>query len=236
MDVSLSCAIVDDDATFLRALRGYVLRACEEESISCQVEALSDPLDFIEDYEPRYDVVFLDIEMPQLNGMDLARQIRAQDERVCIIFITSMAQFALKGYEVNATDFIVKPLKYETFHTRFSHALRFVSLHRERDIVLRDDERTVRVPCSRVHYVEKSKNSAVYHTELGIFRCRSTVAKVMSELGGMPFVQVNSGIIVNLAHVTTYTATEIVLGDHSVPLSRSRRAGFMRAFMDYLGG
>lgn len=236
MGESLSCALVDDDGAFRATLREYVQRSCSKAGIQCSVDDFGDPYDLIEDYEPRYDVVFLDIEMPHLDGMELARRIRAIDERVCIIFVTNMARFALNGYEVNATDFIVKPVTYDAFAIKFARALRFVSLHRERDVLLQDDERTVRVPHSAIQCIEKNRNYAVYRTDLGDFLRRITLHEAASELDDPAFVQVNSGILVNLARVRTYTRTEVVLDSGPVPLSRSRRAGFVDAFMDYLGG
>lgn len=232
----LTCAVVDDDAGFLRMLRGYVQRAAGELGVTPVIKEFSDPLDLIEDYAAAYDVIFLDIEMPQMDGMKLAHKIREVDEGVCIIFVTNMAQFAIGGYEVGATDFIVKPVTYETFALKLRRALRSVELHREVGIALKDGETRVVVPCSEIYYVEKNKNYAVFHTARGEFRRRSSLGDVARELGSAPFAQANSGTLVNLGRVTTYDGREVTMADGSVlSLSRSRRDGFVGALMDYLG-
>ena len=105
-------AIVEDDDACRAQLEAYVRRYGGETGGEFQITSFSDGLDIAEDYRPIYDSILLDIEMPRLDGMTAAERIRSFDPGVILIFITNMAQYAIKGYEVDALDFVLKPVGY----------------------------------------------------------------------------------------------------------------------------
>ena len=107
--------IAEDDPSFQKTISEYIERYKKETNIDIQASFFQDGNELVFKYEPIYDVLLLDIEMPKMNGMDAAREIRKRDQRVLIIFITNMAQYAINGYEVGALDFVLKPIKYFSF-------------------------------------------------------------------------------------------------------------------------
>lgn len=108
--------LVDDDLEHLRLMRDYLARYEREEGAAFQIEEYHNGLNFTEDYDGQLDIVFLDIEMPHMDGMTAARKIRERDASLAIIFLTNLAQYAIHGYEVNAIDFI----RWVTFCSRTS--------------------------------------------------------------------------------------------------------------------
>ena len=102
-------AIVEDEAAVREQLAGYVQRCTRQYGTLFEVTMFTDGLEILEEYRPVYDIIFLDVEMPQLDGMETARRIRAMDSEVQLIFITNMAQYAIKGYAVGALDYVLKP-------------------------------------------------------------------------------------------------------------------------------
>lgn len=105
-------AMVEDEAAVREQLMGYVQRYTRQYGTEFSVTEFADGVDILENYRPVYDIVFLDVEMKHLDGMETARRIRALDADVVLIFITNMAQYAIKGYAVGALDYVLKPVPY----------------------------------------------------------------------------------------------------------------------------
>ena len=100
-------AIVEDEKEFRDQLQEFLKQYEAENQISFQISVFEDGTEILENYKNEYDIILLDIEMPKLNGMDAAEQIREKDEDVVLMFITNMAQYAIHGYSVGALDFVI---------------------------------------------------------------------------------------------------------------------------------
>ena len=120
----LRVAIVEDDAGYANQLTEFLNRYGKENDEEIHLTIFRDGLDIVEDYQPVWDIILLDIEMPLLDGMSAAERIRALDPAVILIFITNMAQYAIKGYEVDAMDFVLKPVNYFAFNMKLHKACR----------------------------------------------------------------------------------------------------------------
>lgn len=104
--------IVDDNASDAERLKGLIERYAKESGAQMAIRTFKNGMSFLEHYTADTDVVFLDVEMPIMNGIDVAKKLRETDTGVCIVFVTNHAQFALKGYLVNALDYVIKPISY----------------------------------------------------------------------------------------------------------------------------
>lgn len=106
--IMLHVGIVEDEAGSRRLLREMIEKYALENQKEIAVREFSDGTEIVENYRPDYDILLLDIEMPAMNGMEAAEKIRETDPEVVLVFITNMAQYAIKGYQVDALDFILK--------------------------------------------------------------------------------------------------------------------------------
>lgn len=156
--------LVDDDRGHTQLLRSYLTQYGQEADIRFQVAEFFDGLSFLEDYDGQLDIVFLDIEMPQMDGMTAAKLIRKRDSALAIVFITNIAQYAVQGYEVDAIDFMVKPVGYFNFARKLERALGYLRRRTQRTILLSSEDGVVRLSASDVWYVEKDRDHLVYHT------------------------------------------------------------------------
>ena len=120
----ITIAIVEDDKKSAKILQDYILRYSEEKQEPLAVECFENGLNFISDYKASCDIALMDIEMPHMNGLDTARKLREFDSQIPLIFITNMAQYAINGYEVQALDFMVKPIEYFNFSLKLDKAIR----------------------------------------------------------------------------------------------------------------
>ncbi len=232
----LRIALVDDDPSHLQLMKSYAERYSMQEHIQLSVKEFHNGLNFVEDYDGSFDVVFLDIEMPHLDGVEAAHRIRAVDQSVGIIFVTNMAQYAIRGYEVNAIDFIVKPVQYYVFTDKLKKAIQFSKINTEIEIVIDTGDAVIKLRASRLTYIEKDKNYLVYHTKDESFRVRGTVADAEIALCGEGFSKCISGCLVNLRYVTRASKDTVWLGEVQLPISRQRRKDFKEELMKYMGG
>ena len=116
-------AIVEDEAAVREQLAGYVQRYTRQYGTPFEVTEFADGMEILEDYRPQFDIIFLDVEMKPLDGMEPARRIRERDGGVLIVFITNMAQYAIRGYAVGALDYVLKPVPYFAFSQQLQKAL-----------------------------------------------------------------------------------------------------------------
>lgn len=129
-------AIVEDEEEFRGQLQEYLRQYEKENQLSFQISVFEDGTEILENYKNEYDMILLDIQMPKLNGMDAAEFIREKDEDVVIMFITNMAQYAIRGYSVGALDFIMKPITYYTFAMKMTRAIKRVEKKAQKHLVL----------------------------------------------------------------------------------------------------
>ena len=228
--------LVDDDKEHQKLIRQFICRYEKEEQTKICVKEYTDGLQFLEEYEGNLDVVFLDIEMPHMDGMTAARKLREKDTGIKIIFVTNMAQYAIHGYEVDAVDFIVKPISYYVFVDKLKKALRYLNLNKEKMVVVHGNGEMMRIGSSQILYVEKDKNYLVFHTTKGNLQARGTMLDVEKELSQEGFSICIYGCLVNLKCVSKLEKDTVWIDEIQLPISRQRKKEFKEDFMRYLGG
>ena len=118
-------AVVEDNTAVREELCGFIAKYAQESGRKLDVTPFADGSQIVEPYRPGFDIIFLDIEMPRLGGMPTAERIRQLDPEVVLIFVTNMAQYAIRGYEVDALDFVLKPVSYYQFSPMFVNESRY---------------------------------------------------------------------------------------------------------------
>ena len=134
----MKIAIVDDDKDFIQKMREYIARWQTENNTPCTVQSFTNAVNFLEPYSADWDIVFLDIEMPLMNGLEAAKKLRKTDKSACLIFVTSMAQYAINGYEVDALDYVIKPVSYTLFCDKMQRAINYLKKFTKNKVFIRD--------------------------------------------------------------------------------------------------
>lgn len=233
----INIAIVEDEAVEAERLSEY-LRRYEKETggTKFHIVRFADGISFLTNYKAEYDIIFMDIEMPDLDGMATAHKLRIQDPGVILVFVTNMAQFAVKGYEVDAMDFMVKPVPYDNFRLKVARAIKKLEYKRDDKLVVygRTGASVVMIP--KIRYVEVVNHMLTFYTVEGAVSATGTLKNIEEKLVGRGFSRANSCYLVNLDYVTGYEDGIAELGQDRLSVSRSHRKQFMKDIADHLGG
>lgn len=229
--------IVEDEQAAAEALRAALARYGEERGARFDVTWAPSPLAVGEKDGP-FDLIFMDIDMPGMNGMEAAEELREHDRTTPLIFVTNLAAYAVHGYAVDALDFIVKPFTYGDFYLRMERAMRAMQREEGRTITVRPRE-GMRIFRDRdLVFVDVRDHTMMYHLANGeTFGARGSLRSVEAELGGEPFLKISSGCIVNMAHVRGVHDAEVTLSTGDVVwISRANKRRCLEAIAAFLGG
>lgn len=231
-------AIVEDEAAYADTLREYLDRYAAENGCRFDVSVYADGEDIVRNYRADFDIILMDIEMQSMDGMTTAKRIRESDDDVVIMFITNMAQYAIQGYEVDALDYVLKPISYFAFSKRLERAVSRVDTRRHdgRSIVISARGSSSRIPVANILWIESRGHRLTYHTVNGEYESTVNSMKSVEEsLAGDHFFRCNKCYLVNLAHVRGIEDGDALVGGDRIVVSQSKRGAFAKALTEYAG-
>ncbi|SCP98673.1 LytR/AlgR family response regulator transcription factor [Anaerobium acetethylicum] len=232
----MKLAVIDDDKKATDLLDDYVKRFEKENNMSIQVSVFHNPNDFLNNYSRDYDLVLMDIEMPGLNGIETAKELRRMDSRVVLMFITNMAQYAIHGYEVEAVDFVIKPVSYPDFVLKIQKAIRYIARNQDQKLTLHAQEGVVHLHVSDIRYIEVIRHYLLYHTAKGNYTVRGVMKEAEESLEKYHFVRSNHCYLVNLKYVESISGNIVKVGGDDLQISRNKKNEFLMKFTRYVGG
>lgn len=230
--------IVEDDPRAAETLRAHLERYAAERGTSFSVEILPSALEFLEGRHPA-DLVFMDIGLPGVSGMEAAEVMRQTDELTPLIFVTDLAQYAVRGYQVDALDFMVKPVTYEDFALRMGRAMRVMERNAGGTVRIATSEGLRVVAEKDVIYVEIFRHDLCWHVTGSAqpLHARGTLTKVAEELGPERFCRVSASHLINMGQLALIRPGSVVMSDGTeVVISRRRRREVLEALTRYMGG
>lgn len=232
----MKIAIVEDEDTYANMLSEYIDKYAAEKGMNISASRFSDAESFLKNYQHLYDIVFMDIELGEMDGMEAAHKLREFDSTVIIIFITNLARFASQGYEVNALDFVIKPVNYFDFSMKMNKAVALAMANQDLDITVSSTSGFVRVPSCRLIYVEVMSHTIKYVLNDEVLETRDTLKNVEAKLEKFGFLKCNSCYLVNPKFITKVKGYDLEIAGHILKISQSRKKEFMKELTDYLSG
>lgn len=231
----MEIAIVEDEKDSYEKLVSYLERCKDEFDIELNIKWYKSAVSFLEKYSKNCQLVFMDIDLPGMNGMDAVKKLREKDGQVCVVFVTNLAQYAVNGYAVNAFDFIVKPLVYSDFYMKFKRIMNSFALKTSKGIWVVTRNGKYRIEADQIMYVEVMKHEISYNMANGKkITFSGTLKKVHEELNGLPFVLCNRCYLVNLAYIKEVRDEYVYIGNDVLQISLSKKKAFLNSLNKYL--
>lgn len=234
----LNFAICDDESAMRQTLAGYISRFGAEHHVPISCTAFADGEALLTHYSHNFEIVLLDIGMQTLDGLESARRLRAIAPDVCLIFVTSMPQYALTGYEVHAFGYLIKPLSYEAFAAQINAACRYLPLQKGHSLLVRslDDNFQRKINTNDILYLEVQDHRVQLHCSAECIPCRSSLAALEQELAPHGFFRCHAAYLVNQRYVARLEVSRLLLTNGTaIPISKMRRSKFVAALADYVG-
>ena len=225
-------AVCDDEERFREDLKKHIDKLYN--SLDVVVDSFSSGKQLIEAFSVRpYDLIFLDIEMPEMDGITLAKRLRSLSEKVYIVFLTGHVEYALEGYEVNALRYLTKPVQED----KLKEVLRYVSekMSEKRQILVKADGEEHLIDVSDIIYFEAQNQYIMIYTVTREYLVRYNLSDYEKELKKDGFFKTHRSYLISLGKVKKLGKNEVIMdGDISVPVSRSSIQALKDALYSYV--
>lgn len=231
----INAEIVEDEPDAFAALADCCAEYAKSRGVEIRIKRYVNAVEFLEKHSAA-DVVFMDIKLPGLNGMDAARRLRTTDKTVALVFVTSMRNFAVEGYEVGALDFIVKPVMYASFEPKFDRVMAHISASSSETMSIVSRQGVAVIDVGKLAYVEVMDHDLIFHTTEGDIKSYGSLSKIEQQLAGAHFVRCNNCFLVNPKHVNSIDSVRLVtvVNGTELKISYAKRIDYRNAVMKYL--
>lgn len=229
-------AIVEDNPESTESIKKYLKRYSRDKNIIIDIFCFNDGNQIVSFYESIYDIILLDIEMQRLDGMSTAKKIREYDKDVIIIFITNTPQYAIKGYEVKALSYLLKPVPYFAFSQEINASIEKIRKRKEKHILLSTEDGMVKLDIFDIFYIETMRHYLIIHSKDGDHTIKLPLKRMEEELKEGSFFRCNNCYLVNLDEVTGVKGDFVIVNGQELKISRPRKKEFLEALAAHFGG
>lgn len=233
--MKLKIAVCDDEQDQIKYLSGIVSAWASKNRHVAEIKTYSSAKSFLFDYfeEKDFDILLLDIEMPGMNGVELAKAVRKENSTIQIIFITGYYEYFSDGFDVSALHYLIKPTEGRKLIPVLDRAVSNLN-YRQRAVLLTSPDGDVKVSLADICYVESENVNVSVHTTSGIYRSRISLTKFAEQLDET-FIKVHRSYIVGLKYVKRISRTDItMLNGELIPISRGMYNKVHAALIKYL--
>lgn len=232
----MKIAICDDIVEYRLSIKAYVVEYFKIHNLDFTINEFTNGTDLINSAE-NYDILFLDIELGDSNGIEIVKEMQARDKHTVILIVTSYHQYLDDAMDINVTRYIDKPVSQNRIFSALDKALSIIN---ESVITFTTkDHQIARLRCSDIVYVEAKFKGVYIYTKNGNYRIKEPIKQLRSILSGSCFAVPHNSYIVNLNYITDFKRDEITLADPyaniKISIATRKQAEFKRRFLDFVG-
>ena len=233
----LTIGICDDEKEIRDKIKNVVEKTMFDDDRDYRIKTFSSGEELLQENIGEIDILFLDIIMGDINGMDTARKIRENDKNMEIIFITSLVDYISDGYEVRAYRYLLKPVDEEIVAKHLKSCIKDVEDSKGKYMVVKSDDGIKKIYQRDILYIEVLNTKVIIHSEKGNSETRQTLSEIKNELDSNMFYHCQKSFIVNLDYINKIKGYEAVLENgECIPIGRTKYKDLKEKFFWRLGG
>lgn len=230
----IQLAIVEDENSYADQLIEFVNKYQSESGKTFKITRYKDGDEITNGYRGQFDIILMDIEMKLMDGMTAAEEIRKLDQDVIIMFITNMTNYAIRGYQVDALDYVLKPVSYFAFSQKLGRAISKMKSKSSKTISIEMQSGVKKLDIDNVFYIESEGHNLNFYTSGGEFTIRAKLKDFEEQLVPYNFFRSNKGYLVNLKYVDGVENGSCLIAGKQLLISRARKNDFMTALTEYM--
>ncbi|BDD07067.1 LytR/AlgR family response regulator transcription factor [Aureibacter tunicatorum] len=226
MSKHLICIAIDDEPFALELIKEY----CRKVPSIELTRTFNNPIEasyFLKNNHP--DIIFLDIKMPELSGMQLAHKIKQS----VIIFTTAYSEFAAESYDLEAVDYLMKPFNFQRFYKAIEKAEKYIQLKNQKHkpaissyIQVKVEYKNIQINTNEIRYIEAMDNYVKIFTEQDCYITKLSMKAILKELPDKEFFRIHKSYIVSKQHIDYFSASDIAMGNKTLPIGRKYSSEF----------
>jgi DNA-binding LytR/AlgR family response regulator len=230
----MKIAIIEDNPLDSDALMALLQKYASQNNDRAEIHEFPSGEDFLVDGPSDFDLIFLDIQMREQNGIEIARIIRKSNQRVVIVFVTNNPEYSLDGYSVEAMDYLIKPVRMEILDRVLKKVLQKLEVTDRMCLTIHSHDGFFVVNYGDICFIEFANRKLLVETKTGPITCMGTM-QAMEEMLPGNFFRVHSGFLINLRAVERLKGQDVIVAGRQIPISKHRRKEFVHALTKQFG-
>ena len=230
-----SIALCEDNSLQREELKNNLSKVLDEIGVEYKLLTFETGEDLLREYPEKLDMLFLDIQMGELTGMDTARKVREYDDKVEIIFITALWDYIQKGYEVRAFRYLIKPVKFKELQEQVTACIENILHKRYTYITIKDKNNVLKIRTEDILFLETFERKVIIHTNSQDYIVKMSMNKLEKELTNKGFFRCHTSYIVNLIKIEEIKKDYLLINKFTLPVSKHRMKNLKLRLTSLLG-
>lgn len=216
-------------------LSSCLTKFAERFQIKFELTSIKTGISFLSSYKKRYDLIFISIELPDINGIQATRELRKIDQDTFLILLSNVSHYALDGYELGASDYILKPIKYQNFERKLSRILKKIILKNDESILINLGNKKKVININEIKYVEIMSHDIMIHLDKEIVKTTGVLTKFEKTLNNPKFKRCSACALINLSYIDEIKGNDIkLITGEIIRIGRTKKKEFIRELNAYL--
>ncbi len=224
--------ICDDEQKFVDELRFHIERYMQTHLINAGITTTISPEEIVKG-DAVYDLAFLDIQMPGVDGITLGKELKSRNSKLILFYVTAYSDYLDEAMDLQIFRYFYKPFDDKRLYASLDRAMEYLD-ESYVDIIVEGGKESVKIPVDDIVFVRRENRKITVFTVDKEYICKSGFDEIISKLPNTFFYLVHKSFLVNIHHITKYSYTEIYVGDTRISVATRKQADFHKFWFDYV--